>query len=212
MNGVQHNVRVMPYCLCRVPGSHVLCFAVPQPRPELRFGGPYVLVAPLVQVPHVNVVTLTHNNHVQASSAPFSTALIDSMSCEELYQCVQKMECDLGLTLEERMHPHDRNDAYLRDRLKTYLIPQRKRQLKHEVEKLVEDWNIFINRLQVEKDQTFDESKIVIFKKSFDNLVKMTQKFVRNIPDSQHMQHPSDFLSAVHDILGSLSESYNNLQ
>jgi len=60
-------VRVMPFCLCSVQGSHVLCWAVPQPRPELRFAGPYVLQAPLVQMPHVSSVLLTHGNRVQAS-------------------------------------------------------------------------------------------------------------------------------------------------
>ena len=84
----------MPYCLCRVPGSHVLCFEVPQPRPELRFGGPYVFVAPhtLTQGCAQEQRPVQYMQHSQLCSAVKFGNTVEDMRGEDLRTYVDEKQ------------------------------------------------------------------------------------------------------------------------
>jgi len=76
----------MAYCLCSVQGSNVLCLAVPQPRPELRFAGPYVLVAPRAQTQSFMEVQrpVQYTQHLQLCSGAKFSNTVEEMGDQKL--------------------------------------------------------------------------------------------------------------------------------
>lgn len=217
MKGLQHNVRVMAYCPCRVQGSNVLCLAVPQPRPELRFAGPYVLQAPLVQVPNVSSVFLTRDNHMHASSASFMH-MLENMTKKELSQGVKTMERELDIPPDRQVPPFNINEAFLVMYVEDILIPKKNEVLenkKQELDNLFTQWRILMANLDGEEYRLYDEFQFERFGPLFFDLVEKTQTCLKSMKDQQGFEESFFFGNKLVDLLHQIHkklEIASNLQ
>lgn len=204
MNGVQHNVRVMPYCLCRVPGSHVLCFAVPQPRPELRFGGPYVLQAPLVHMPNVSSVFLTRDKHMHASSASPWMHLLENTTTEQLFHCVRDMERELGIPHDQGFESLDMKDDSMLEHVKDILIPKKIEVLEDKIQKLdviCEEWRTLMVELDAKEYHMHNKFDFKRFGPIFFELVEKTQTYMESMQEKKRFEESLFFGTKLVDSL-----------
>lgn len=177
----------MAYCLCGGRGRNVLCFVVAQPRPELRFAGPYVLQAPLALAPNVSSVFLTHDNHMHASSVSFMHVL-DNMTTEELFQSVQDMERELGIPFQQRVVSSDMNGDSLVEYVKDTLIPKKTEVLEdkiQELDKISTQWQDLMHHLYAEEYKMDGKFQFEEFKPIFFKLVHETQTCIKSMTDKK---------------------------
>lgn len=201
----------MAYCLCRVRGSNVMCLAVPQPRPELRFAGPYVLQAPLVHMPNVSSVFLTHDKHMHTSSASFMH-ILENMTTNELFQCVKDMELELGIPRDQRVQSWDMNDDSLVEYVKDILIPKKNEVLENkirELDNISTQWQDLMQNLHGEVYRMHDNFEFAEFGKFFFALVEKTQTCMKSMKGQQGFEESLFF---GHKLVDSLHKINENLE
>lgn len=194
----------MPYCLCRVPGSHVLCFAVPQPRPELRFGGPYVLQAPLVHMPNVSSVFLTRDKHMHASSASPWMHLLENTTTEQLFRCVRDMERELGIPHDQGFESWDMKDDSMLEHVKDILIPKKIEVLEDKIQKLdviCEEWRTLMVELDAKEYQMHNKFDFKRFGPIFFELVEKTQTYMESMQEKKRFEESLFFGTKLVDSL-----------
>jgi hypothetical protein len=199
----------MAYCLYSVQGSNFLHLAVPQPRPELSFAGPYVLQAPLAQMPNVSSVLLTRDKHMHTSSA-FFTDQLKNMTTEELYAYVQGMEQELGIPHKHQALPFDMNDDVLVEYVKEILVQKKIQVLECKIQQLDNistRWQDLMNHLYAEEYRMHNKFEFERFKPFFFNLVKETQTCITSMKDQKGFEQSFFFGNKLVDSLHKINEN-----
>jgi hypothetical protein len=194
----------MPYCLYSVQGSNVLCWAVPQPRPELRFGGPYVLQAPLVHMPNVSSVFLTRDKHMHASSASPWMHLLENMTTKDLFKCVRDMEQELGIPYDQQFESWDMKDDSMLEHVKDILIPKKIEVLEDKIQKLdviCEEWRTRMEELVAGEYQMYNKFEFKRFGPIFFKLVEKTQTCMESMQEKKGFEESLFFSTKLVDSL-----------